>query len=108
MISYFECHVTMTGDPETIRPHVESRTWKFSCINGDPVLGAGVKCYATKLFNRRDGAEFVVNELKHTADYLTERGCTVIRRKVEQVIFDDRSVKVNCIGGCVDCHLDDL
>jgi hypothetical protein len=32
----------------------------------------------------------------------------VIRRKTELVMFDDRSSKGRCEGGCVECHLDDI
>lgn len=97
----------MLGDPSVLRPLVERLKWKFSVIDGDPVMGEGIKCYATRLFNERLGTEAVTNELLTIAAHLHEAGCNVIRRKVEQVLFDDRSDKVNCTGGCVACHLDD-
>jgi hypothetical protein len=106
--SYFECHVTMLGDPKVIRPEVEQRKWKFSVIDGDPVLGEGVKCYATRLFNKRLGQEVVQKQLLEIADELSNIGFNVLRRKVELVIFDDRSSKVRCTGGCAECHLDDI
>src|ERR1051325_7475371 len=105
--SYFECHVTLMGDATTIRPEVEKRKWKFSVIDGDPVLGDGIKCYATRLFNRRLGQEDVQNQLLTIAAELSSLGFNVLRRKVELVIFDDRSTKVRCNGGCKECHLDD-
>jgi hypothetical protein len=107
-VSYFECHVTMVGDATLIRPEVENRKWKFSCIDGDPVLGDGLKCYATRLFNRKLGQETVQAELFRVASELAELGFKVLRRKIELVIFDDKSSKVRCAGGCVECHLDDL
>ena len=106
--SYYECHITMLGDPKKIRPEVERCKWKFSVIDGDPVLGEGVKCYATHLFNRKHELMKVQAWLFDTAAYLSSCGFEVLRRKIELVIFDDRSVKINCTGGCVDCHLDDL
>lgn len=108
MSSYYECHVTLEGDPEKIRPVVESARWKFSCIDGDINLGDGVKCYATRQFNRRLPQDDIQGVLFRMADILAEEGFKVLRRKVEMVIFDDRSSKVRCTGGCVECHLDDL
>jgi hypothetical protein len=106
--SYFECHVTMLGNPVEIRPVVESLKWKFSVIDGDPVLGEGIKCYATRLFNKKLGTEDVTKNLLRTAEALECQGFVVLRRKVELVIFDDRSAKIRCTGGCAACHLDDL
>jgi hypothetical protein len=107
-ISYFECHVTMVGDAALIRPEVVKRKWKFSVIDGDPVLGDGIKCYATRLYNRNKGQETVQAELFEIAEQLQELGFNVLRRKIELVIYDDKSSRVRCLGGCKECHLDDL
>jgi hypothetical protein len=98
----------MQGDADVIRPLVEMLKWKFSVIDGDPVLGEGIKCYATRLFNKNLGNEKVLNELLRAASDLERWGVRVLRRKVELVIYDDRSTKVRCTGGCPECHLDDL
>lgn len=106
--TYYEAHITLNGDPEFSKESVESINWKFSKIDGDPVMGDGVKCYATRHFNAKWPTEDVVAWLFAAATKLNRLGIEVTRRKVELVIYDDRSSKVRCSGGCVECHLDDL
>ncbi len=100
MKNYFECHITMLGDPKEIEPLVKNTGWKFSAINGDPVLGDGVKCYATMLFSSLKTEKFCLDMLLITANLLQGAGVEVLRRKVERVIYDDRSDKIVCDGGC--------
>lgn len=102
--TYYECHITLNGDPTKIKAAVEEIHWKFSKIDGDPVMGSGVKCYATRHFNAKWGKEQVVFLLHDAANMLLEYpGIEVTRRKVELVIFDDRSSKVRCDGMCPEC-----
>lgn len=108
--TYYEAHITLgpTAAYGHIKNAVEKINWKFSKIDGDPVMGAGVKCYATRHFNAKWPAADVVSWLHEAADKLDKMNIEVMRRKVELVIYDDRSSKVRCSGGCVECHLDDL
>lgn len=92
---YYEAHVTMLGEPESIRPFVEQTKWKFSAIAGDANLGDGVKCYATRQMNTKIGNDEALKSLHGTADWLEAHGVEVIRRKIEIVIFDDRSASSN-------------
>lgn len=104
--SYFECHVTL-ADPGNhgigdLRRLIEKSGWRFSCIDGDIVEGAGIKCYATRHWNTGLGVQAVLNNLLSYAQYLELSGYTVTRRKVEHVIYDDRSSKV-CPDSCIEC-----
>lgn len=113
MKQYYECHITLeksdTQSFDYIETFVKSIKWKFSCINGDPVLGPGVKCYATKHFNIKLFEEDVLEKLLEASDHLKKLGIKVTRRKIEKVVFDDRIKKLfACNGGCIECHVDDL
>lgn len=110
MNQYYECHVTMTGDMAAAHARTNVLGWKFSQIDGDPNLGDGVKMYATRQFKGTMDKNEVLGLLKDAADFLEDDLVAVLRRKVELVIFDDRSSKVTfeCTGGCPECHSDDL
>ncbi len=111
MKSYYECHITLVGDRRKLEPLVKQTGWKFSAIDGDPTLGDGVKCYATMHYNAKREEFEVLGLLHKTADRLRDQGAEVIRRKIDRVIYDDRSATVRlgaCDGLCPECHLDDL
>ncbi len=91
---YYELHITMLGDPAVLRTHVEERNWKFSAINGDPSLGAGLKCYATLHMNSRVPEDEVLERLLNTANFFRFLGIDVVREKIELVIHDSRSSTV--------------
>lgn len=110
---YYECHVTLQVEPprrEALKDIILHHDWKFSCIDGDPVLGEGVKAYATRQFKGTMDREVVLQLLQDMADLLEHyHHYQVVRRKVELVIYDDRSSKVTfeCKGGCPECHTED-
>lgn len=93
-MSYYECHITMDADAAKIRPLVEQIGWKFSSISGDAVFGDTVKCYATRHFHSRLKTRAVMANLDVAAEYLALSGANVLRRKIELVLFDDKSSKV--------------
>lgn len=92
---YFECHVTLQGDKDHIKPIVESTGWTFSAIDGDPNMGDGVKCYATTQLNAtKFDCQQAVNAVEQCANVLHAAGMTILRKKVELVVFDSRRDKV--------------
>jgi molybdopterin-guanine dinucleotide biosynthesis protein len=113
--NYYECHVTVLCEHDNsntlvLKSVIEEQGWKFSQIEGDIALGAGIKCYATMHYNSRSTVDEVLVKLHKCADAIVAKGFSVIRRKIELVIYDDRSSKVapgTCEGACIACHLDD-
>ena len=87
---YYECHITMLGAPAYLKSITEALKWKFSCIDGDPVLGAGVKCYATMHYSSLKTRAHVIERVNAVAESLTRLGAAVIRRKVEYVLYDSK------------------
>lgn len=80
----------MCGDPKQVEPLVNATRWKFSAIDGDPVLGKGVLCYATSHFKGSLETVDVVVAMGIVADGLRSKGVEVVRQKVERVVFDTK------------------
>lgn len=99
MTQYYESHITIleTLPRKRIQQVVEKIGWKFSAIDGDPVLGKRVYCYGTKHRKLEAGDQVVKTELLFTADLCRSLGLNVVRSKVELVVFDDRA------GDCSTC-----
>lgn len=85
----YECHVTMRANRSAAEEAVRKlgHGWTFSCIEGDPLFGDVVLCYATNHFTEDEDA---VLRVSWAAYELQSLGINVIRAKVEQVIFDHR------------------
>lgn len=94
---YYECHITLScedyGHKGWTKAAIECLDWKFSCIDGDPDLGKGIKCYATIQYNRKKSIEEVTKLVSEAAKYLRDKGCRVLREKIELVIYDKRHGK---------------
>ena len=88
---YYECHVTFTLPTASHgRPPIPN--WKFSAIDGDPVLGAGVKCYLTRQFKASRELDDVITDLEEVANELRRNKISVLRTKVELVVYDSKSL----------------
>lgn len=92
MKQYYECHITMLGEPEAIKRSMKKSGWSFSQIDGDPDLGKGIKCYATRQFNTRTTVPSIIRELNDKAKFIGEvAGARILRKKVEMVVYDERT-----------------
>jgi hypothetical protein len=87
----YECHITLFGDKKRIEDCVNrvGFGWTFSAIDGDPVLGQHVFCYATNHFESEKDA--------HVELYLAIRDLVSLglrsnikRSKIEHIVFDER------------------
>ena len=67
--------------------------WTFSCIDGDPVYGDKILCYATNHFSSEDVAKSLVVSAVNELNLLKCHGFSdldVMRAKIEEVVFDVR------------------
>ena len=84
--SYYEVHITLLGPPSDLKRKVEALNWTFSSINGDPNLGTGIKCYATRQYNIKLPLPAIIAKLEETtANFPASQ---VLRKKVELVVYD--------------------
>jgi hypothetical protein len=87
---YYECHITLGLHPISAQPLIEALGWKYSCIEGDPVLGTGYHEYATRHASTRVGESRIIAEMSYIAGVLAHAGFNVVRQKVELVIYDTK------------------
>jgi hypothetical protein len=88
----FECHVTVSCETHRIKELqelIESVGWSFSKIDGDPVLGPHVFCYAT---NHYDELAKAIGDTYAMSLALRLSFFDVPRRKIEQIMLDERNV----------------
>jgi hypothetical protein len=94
---YYECHITIAPNAfkeSHIQLVIEKLGWKFSKIDGDPVLGTGTRYYATKNYPKEAHKKCVMHELKSTSEQLEFGfGFDVRRAKIEVVVFDTKKLK---------------
>lgn len=85
----FEVHITMKDNATACEDAVKrvGFGWTFSCIDGDPLLGDEVFCYATNHFTRLVDAK---TELQHAYRDLLSLGMNIVRTKIEEVVWDQR------------------
>ncbi len=88
----YEAHITFERENAAKVEEIGSSIgWKFSKIDGDPVLGQKVFCYLTR--HAKDGAQLLLDAMEAT----TAVGVTVIRVKVEHIVYDTKT-GINVLG----------
>ena len=89
--TYYECHITFTAAvplPDGVTKLLAERgNWKYTRIDGDPTLGAGVKSYATKHYSPSLELAVVIANVENLAAALAPF-VSVHRTKVEFVAYD--------------------
>jgi hypothetical protein len=99
---YYECHITLKDVPtlgmlghelRDLKKEIEVHGWKFSRIAGDPVLKDAAYCYATKHVKPSVPLIEVIVEMNMTARALGLHW-TVVRQKVELVVYDEKTITV--------------
>lgn len=86
--NYYECHITFRSNPKY--SCYDPDGWKYSRIDGDPVLGKGVKEYYTTFFKEEENLDFIITKLELAADRVRNQGHEVLRTKVELVMYDNK------------------
>lgn len=89
MAESFEAHITIdkkySYKLDRLLEYFLSIKWKFSAIDGDPILGAGSKCYLTA----HDTNQVVLKErMDYVVMVLSQYDIPYIRLKIEHIIFD--------------------
>lgn len=84
----FEIHITVSGaQAREARLVAEIVGWKFSAIDGDPLLGPGVNCYLTH--HAKDFMK-ALEQLRSVCLDLNNHHVQVLRQKIELVVFDTK------------------
>lgn len=92
--NYYEVHITFEcKDKETAKKVINANKWIFSSIDNDITLGQGIKCYATRHFNKRKSVDYV-KDCIIDMDYLLVKDANVkvLRHKIELVIYDKKLI----------------
>jgi|WetSurMetagenome_2_1015567.scaffolds.fasta_scaffold633112_2 hypothetical protein len=90
MKPYYECHITFVAPKQNGKELEELTQWKFSQIDGDPVLGSGIKSYLTKHYPARITTDFIISQMDDIAIQMLNFNYEVLRQKIELVVYDTK------------------
>lgn len=92
----FEAHITYDANHAFAVENFKGDGWKFSKIDGDPVLGQQLFCYLTA---HGDYAKELLAGMQQRALVISSLfGVQPLRMKIERVIYDTKT-GVDEIGG---------
>jgi hypothetical protein len=92
----FEAHITCPRDASAIVEKFAGDSWKFSAIDGDPVMGKRPYCYLTAYDT---DAGRLLDNMEQTAEKLRWEEVEILRQKVEEIIYDTKT-NWNCMEQC--------
>ena len=85
----YECHITTTVASAAVAEEIASRCgWKTSEIKRDPLLGDGSHFYLTR---HSTSHQRIFDEMKYAAAELRLYGATVLREKIELIVYDTKT-----------------
>lgn len=86
----FEIHITChVKDAVKVENYIEHDTkWKFSVIDGDPLLGKKPHCYLT---GHTITYPFAKDKMEDAVYNLGIRGVEIIRQKIELIVYDSKT-----------------
>ena len=87
MTNHYECHITFQISDRNKIEVLSGQYWKFSAIDGDPVLGAKTFCYLTA---HDTDFEALKTHMKYMVEIAAGRGTPAVRCKIEQILYDSR------------------
>lgn len=95
----FEAHITCPREASAVVEALAGEHWKFSAIDGDPLLGKQPYCYLTAYDTSADALLGRVTAMAHQ---IRCRDVEVLREKIEEIIYDTKT-GVDCIQCCGHC-----
>lgn len=84
-MSLYEAHITYKEECRTMLEALTIPGWKFSCIDGDPVLGKQKFCYLTSY--DIDG-KILLHRMRMVVESM---GFSCVRQKIEHIVYDTKT-----------------
>lgn len=87
----FECHITLSlpdeAGQERLVEFMDGWGWKTSIFHGDPLLGEKSFFYLTR---HNVNYDELFAEMELTAKVVSGMGFTVVRKKIEEIVYDTK------------------